>query len=359
MINKLLILSAVTLSVSGALLGSNKCTWGPSHWCASLENAKACGTGSEDFCKQKVWVGDHPLAPKMDKMTKPIPEDEEVPLEEWEPLIKPKKKTKEDKAKAMGKMMNPMMGQYTDHKLGGNCALCELIVKEIFSKLKTNTTEEKIINDMDKLCDILPSHLSESCRSFVEEYGKEFWEAFVENVDVHDLCTYVGLCSAEFLSIVKESNMMAHYLTKNVEGIGCDTCSALMGLVQKEALANEKQLEALLDTICSTLPVDQQTCDDTVNGMFEALISLFESYKPEELCQMVGLCPSLTLMETLLGPGPVLLGQPGQTGAASPNAVLGEDNSCENGPSYWCASPENARECKMEEFCKKESAIVF
>ena len=45
----------------------------------------------------------------------------------------------------------------------------------------------------------------------------------------------------------------------------------------------QKQLEALLDEICTTLPVDQTTCDDTVNGMFEALISLFESYKPEEV----------------------------------------------------------------------------
>ena len=41
---------------------------------------------------------------------------------------------------------------------------------------------------------------------------------------------------------MKEGNVMAHFLSKNVAGIGCDTCSAVMGLVQKEALANEVKL---------------------------------------------------------------------------------------------------------------------
>ena len=45
----------------------------------------------------------------------------------------------------------------------------------------------------------------------------------------------------------------------------------------------QKLLESLLDQTCSILPVDQSTCQDTVNGMFEALISLFESYKPDEV----------------------------------------------------------------------------
>lgn len=360
MIYRILILSLAIISASGVLLGANKCTRGPGHWCASISNAKSCGAGSEKFCREKVWVGDHPLA----KMTRPIPEEkvelpvrQEVNYEEAEPLIQPRKLTEEDRAKAMGRMMNPFVGQYTDQQVGGNCAICQLVAKEVISKLKNNATEQQIIDDMDKLCDYMPSSISESCRDFVDEYGKSFWDAFIENVSVKDLCTYIGLCSSEFLSIVKEKNVMAHFLSKNVEGVECDTCSAVMGLVQKEAAANEKMIEGLLDEICSTLPISQDTCDDTVNGMFEALISLFESYKPEELCQMVGLCPSL--FETLMGPGPVELGQVGQTGPAAPETMLGEDDSCQNGPGYWCASPENARECKMEEFCKTESPIVF
>jgi len=333
-----LALFAFTVSEAQAVLGANKCTFGPAHWCASLENAKACGKGSQEFCRQKVWVGSHPLA-------------------NWaeEKVAKPKELTEEQKEKIKNKMVNKMMGGYTEHKVGGNCQLCELIAREAFSKLKNNATEDEIIGDMEKLCDIIPSSYEESCRNFVEEYGKEFWEAFINNVDVHDLCTYLGLCSAEFLSIVKVNNVMGKVLAKNVAGIECDTCSAVMGLVQKEVLQNEEALEGLLDEICSTLPVDQSQCDDTINGMFEALVSLFESYTTTELCQMIGMCSSM--MDTLLGPGPVALGQDGQTAGA---ALLGQDDSCQNGPAYWCASPENAKECQMEQYCKEQAdALVF
>jgi len=362
MIYRVLILSLVYISVSGVLLGANKCTRGPAHWCSSINNAKACGMGSMKYCRDKVWIGNHPLA----QMTNPIPEDiddedvaddDEFYAEEAEPLIRRKDLSEQQKAEKMAKAIDPYVGQYTEHKLGGNCALCELVVKELVSKLKDNATEEQLIEDMDKLCDLVPGHLSDSCRQFVDEYGKEFWEAFIANVDTRQICSYIGLCSQEFLSIVKQNNVMANFLAKNVEGIGCDTCTAVMGLVQKEVLANEKMIESLLDQTCTILPIDQQTCDDTVNGMFEALVNLFESYKPDELCQMLGLCQSM--MDTLIGLGPVQMGQVGQTGPAAPNAILGKDNSCQNGPSYWCASPENARECKMEEYCKRESPIVF
>ena len=54
------------------MLGAQKCTWGPSYWCDSVENAKECGQGSEDHCRAKVWVGNHPLA----HLTDPISEQD-------------------------------------------------------------------------------------------------------------------------------------------------------------------------------------------------------------------------------------------------------------------------------------------
>ncbi|KAJ3665487.1 hypothetical protein Zmor_000980 [Zophobas morio] len=46
------------------LVGSKKCTWGPSYWCASNENAEACGAGAKKHCQEKVWKGE----------TRPTPE---------------------------------------------------------------------------------------------------------------------------------------------------------------------------------------------------------------------------------------------------------------------------------------------
>lgn len=36
-----------------AMLGSRRCTWGPSYWCSSLSNSRECS--SMDHCSNRVW----------------------------------------------------------------------------------------------------------------------------------------------------------------------------------------------------------------------------------------------------------------------------------------------------------------
>ena len=77
------------------------------------------------YCRDKVWIGNHPLA----KMTQPIPEDidaeeevadaDEFYPEEAEPLIRRKDLSEEQKAKKMAKAIDPYVSQYTEHKVGG------------------------------------------------------------------------------------------------------------------------------------------------------------------------------------------------------------------------------------------------
>jgi len=290
---------------SGVLLGSDRCTWGPAYWCESVENVKECGKETLDHCRTKVWVGDHPLA----GMTDPIFEDEE----------------KENKVDT------------------GSCTICELIGEQIFEKLRNNATEEEILADFETVCQYCPN--PDTCKNYVEVYGKMFLDAFVNDVDVKEVCTVMGLCSEEFQNIMRQATIMSALLSKNVGDIGCDTCVSLAGLVQKEVLANEKQIETMLDQVCSVVPVDQSECDSFVNSAFETAISLFESYKAEELCQMAGLCQAgADDASALLGVGPVDI--------SGSTDLLGKDDDCENGPSFWCASEENAKKCNMVDFCK-------
>ncbi len=38
---------------SPVVLGSKRCTWGPSYWCSSLSNSHECG--SIDHCANQIW----------------------------------------------------------------------------------------------------------------------------------------------------------------------------------------------------------------------------------------------------------------------------------------------------------------
>lgn len=51
---------------------------------------------------------------------------------------------------------------------------------------------------------------------------------------------------------------------------------------------------------------------------------------PKFVCEKVGLCPSETKPKMLVGA-----------------------NKCTFGPSYWCASMDNAEECNAKEHCLK------
>jgi len=286
MIYKAVLLLVLFVAVSckrvGPLLGANECTWGPSYWCDSFENAQKCGSGSEQHCKDKVWVGDHPLA---NKLTKPVPEQY-------------------GERDAIGNLK------------GANCALCELIGKKIVEKLTNNATEEEVVQEMEQVCHILPSTYEQTCMDYVDEFGKMFYEAFLETADVHEMCVLLGLCSEEFMRIVETTELLTGLMSGGIQGIPCDACQSVMGLVQKEVLANEAEIEAMLDEVCAILPVDQDECDEAINGAFDAAVQFFENYSPLELCQLVGVCEN-NLADAVFGVGPVDFGQEGQTGVAA------------------------------------------
>lgn len=324
----MLTLALLVATVSAVRLGADRCTWGPSYWCTSVENAKECNT--ERHCRQKVWIGNHPLA----KLTKPIPEDNNIP--------------------------KPSGGQ--------NCAICELVGKKIVSYMTDNETEADAIAEMEGWCKYLPSAEESSCESFMDNYGKDFYELLVNDMNVHDICSYLGMCSEEFLSIVREGKVLTSMMRNNYNGIGCDTCEAAVSLIQKEAKGNEKDIEALLDKLCGMLPVDEGECDGIVNTIYEEGLEYFESLTPKETCQLMGLCNAALYN---MGIAPVKLGQVGQTvdntvrddklGAGGKlGANFGTDKSCQNGPAFWCANEANAKLCHAEAYCQKNDApIVF
>jgi saposin len=35
------------------IVGSKRCTWGPSYWCSSLSNSHECN--SIDYCSNQIW----------------------------------------------------------------------------------------------------------------------------------------------------------------------------------------------------------------------------------------------------------------------------------------------------------------
>ena len=46
-------MNTCTTEAPPVILGSHRCTWGPSYWCSSLSNSHECS--SIDHCSNQIW----------------------------------------------------------------------------------------------------------------------------------------------------------------------------------------------------------------------------------------------------------------------------------------------------------------
>lgn len=54
LLSHVIIYCCLAYTVNGAVLGSDKCTWGPTYWCESFQQADECGT--TEHCHKNVWT---------------------------------------------------------------------------------------------------------------------------------------------------------------------------------------------------------------------------------------------------------------------------------------------------------------
>jgi len=216
------------------------------------------------------------------------------------------------------------------------CILCEYVMGEIEKILENNKTEDEIIAALDKVCNIMPSTVRKSCLDFVNTYGPAIITILETELTPGEVCTVLGLC---------KSTRAVKTVTK--KGDDAETCLICETLVQYvEALLKENStvtdVENIVKKICNFLPDTMKTECDTIIDEYGSLIVqyILAKYDPKEVCTMIKLCDGA-----------------GVESVRMVNLVPAKHRllsaKCTYGPSYWCASQENADQCGAVEHCKK------
>ncbi|KAH0623533.1 hypothetical protein JD844_006381 [Phrynosoma platyrhinos] len=65
---------------------------------------------------------------------------------------------------------------------------------------------EEIVYGMEKICSVLPEHLQEGCRDFVEIYGKSVIDMLLEATDPKTVCVLLKCCANKALPVGKNLN---------------------------------------------------------------------------------------------------------------------------------------------------------
>ncbi|XP_067996421.1 prosaposin-like isoform X2 [Melanerpes formicivorus] len=210
------------------------------------------------------------------------------------------------------------------------CEMCQFAVKAAESLLENNVTEEQLVNDIEKVCYMLPHGVIGQCKDFVDSYGKAVVIMLLEATDPAAICTMVHCCPRRGDTHPGAASL--EQLMAVGAGGFCNVCQIIITYFDNELLKNETlaELGDVLEKGCELLPTP-------FTGTCEALVVQYEPAAVRLLVQMMDpnfICTKLRACDS------------------SEEDLLGSD-PCVWGPQYWCKNMATAAECNAVEHCRR------
>ncbi|XP_067155689.1 prosaposin-like [Apteryx mantelli] len=211
------------------------------------------------------------------------------------------------------------------------CEVCEFAVKAAEGLLENNVTEEQLVNDMEKVCYMLPHGVIGQCKDFVDSYGKAVVIMLLEATDPRAVCTMLRCCPK-----APAARAGAGALERPAAGAFCNVCQIVITYFDNELLKNEtlSELGDMLEKGCELLP-------SPFTGQCEALVTQYEPAAVRLLVQMMD--PTFVCTKLRACDSPEEEEEEERLGA----------EPCARGPRYWCRSAATAAACDAVEHCKQ------
>ncbi|XP_023819351.1 prosaposin isoform X2 [Oryzias latipes] len=207
------------------------------------------------------------------------------------------------------------------------CAICEFVMKQVEAMLTDETTEEEVIQAVQKVCYLVPSSLTAQCKDLIETYGEAIIELLVQEVDPKTVCTMLALCND-----ASRAYVVALDQPRFKTGGYCEVCKMAVGYIDGilEKNATEAEIEEAVKKVCSFLPDAYKTeCDQLVEQYEPVLVQLLlQMLDPDFVCTKVGACPE------------------------AERKLLGREQ-CTWGPGFWCKNMETANMCNAVAHCRR------
>ncbi|WAQ96189.1 SAP-like protein [Mya arenaria] len=202
------------------------------------------------------------------------------------------------------------------------CELCGTVLYYIKILLGNNASKEEIKTEIEKLCDQLPTELTSTCKSLVENYLDKVIDMLVKDIDINTICQEIGLCPAltssslgtdvvisplmkpidtlplMLPSVGKETENNVQVKEKAGPSMECELCGTVLYYI-KVLLGNnasKEEIKTEIEKLCTQLPTELTSeCKSLVENYLDKVIDmLVKDIDINTICQEIGLCPALT-----------------------------------------------------------------
>ncbi|XP_026315366.1 uncharacterized protein LOC113226815 [Hyposmocoma kahamanoa] len=320
--------------VSGKLVGTSKCTWGPSYWCSNFSTGHECK--ATKHCVERVWPNlqvpeDNDsvcqICLDMVKQARDQLESNETQEELKEvfegscKLIPIKIVTKEcikladdfvpELVETLASQMNPtqvcsvaglcnnakidkLLESYNARlKLREGCNNCHKTVGVMRKRFDSSSYDDFLIGLL-KTCGKMGGSFSDSCSMLIFKYYENILEAVKKDLTPKSLCHLSGQCSFQYhehdeftFPVVKFEELKA------TDDVPCEFCEQLVVHLRDMLTANttELEFEKVLRALCKQTGEFKEECLHLVDEYYKSIYSfLMVDLKPDKICELMGLC---------------------------------------------------------------------
>eukprot|EP00092_Neocalanus_flemingeri_P033617 GFUD01036545.1.p1 GENE.GFUD01036545.1~~GFUD01036545.1.p1 ORF type:complete len:893 (-),score=233.50 GFUD01036545.1:245-2923(-) len=174
-------------------------------------------------------------------------------------------------------------------KSDSSCEMCEFAMDEVFSILKNKDDQDMVKNALESICYRLPNSIERNCEDFVEKYTSSIINLIVTGLTADEVCAALDLCASTEVGSVQTVPTPVE-----VGDSTCILCEYVITTIDSmlEDKANEAQIKAALETVCSILPKSiEKQCDNFVVTYTDIIIDMLtKDVTPEMVCSNLGLC---------------------------------------------------------------------